>query len=48
MGGSRYVIGLNHAGPMPIYTSRGVGVFRPPVRLNCPSEVTLLTLVEQG
>ena len=45
VGGRRYVIGLNHAEGMPIYTARGVGVFRPPVRLNCPPEVTLLTLV---
>jgi predicted MPP superfamily phosphohydrolase len=47
-GGRRYVMGLNHAGPMAIYTSRGVGVFRPPVRLNCPPEVTLATLVARG
>lgn len=44
-GGRRYVIGLNHAGSMPIYTARGVGVYRPPVRLNCPPEVTLITLI---
>jgi predicted MPP superfamily phosphohydrolase len=43
--GKRYVIGLNHAAGMPIYTSRGVGVYRPPVRFNCPPEVTLITLV---
>ena len=30
---------------MPIYTSRGVGVYRPPARFNCPPEVTLITLV---
>lgn len=44
-GGRRYVVGLNHAAGMPIYTSRGVGVYRPPIRLNCPPEVTLITLV---
>ena len=44
-GGRRHVIGLTHAAGMPIYTSRGVGVYRPPVRLNCPPEVTLITLI---
>jgi predicted MPP superfamily phosphohydrolase len=42
--GKRYVMGLNHTGPMAIYTARGVGVYRPPLRFNCPPEVTLLTL----
>ena len=45
VGGRRHVIGFNNAEGMPVYTSRGVGVFRPPVRLNCPPEVTLVTLV---
>ena len=44
-GGQRFVMGLNHANGMPIYTSRGVGVFLPPLRYNCPPEVTLVTLV---
>jgi predicted MPP superfamily phosphohydrolase len=44
-GGRRYVMGLNFVGGMPVYTSRGVGVFLPPFRLNCPPEVTLITLV---
>ena len=43
-GGRRYVKGLNLAGEMPVYTSRGVGMYRPPVRFRCPPEVTLLTL----
>jgi predicted MPP superfamily phosphohydrolase len=30
---------------MQIYTSRGVGVFRPAMRFNCPPEVTIITLV---
>ena len=47
-GGRRYVIGLNEAAGMSVYTSRGVGVYRPPVRLNCPPEVTLITLVARG
>ena len=46
--GKRYVMGLNHAGPMAIYTARGVGVYRPPLRFNCPPEVTLLTLIGAG
>jgi predicted MPP superfamily phosphohydrolase len=42
--GKRYVIGMDTADGMPVYTSRGVGVYRPPVRFNCPPEVTLITL----
>ena len=42
--GKRHVIGMNSADGMPIYTSRGVGVYRPPARFNCPPEVTLITL----
>ncbi|HET7095465.1 MAG TPA: hypothetical protein VFI22_18380, partial [Thermomicrobiales bacterium] len=45
IGGRRYVAGLQRAGKMPIYTSRGLGTYRPPLRFNCPPEVTLLTLV---
>jgi predicted MPP superfamily phosphohydrolase len=44
-GGSRFVEGLNFAAGMPIYTTRGVGVYRPPLRFRCPPEVTLVTLV---
>ncbi len=44
-GGMRFVKGLNLAAGMPIYTTRGVGVYRPPVRFRCPPEVTLVTLV---
>ena len=44
-GGRRYVAGMNDAAGMPIYTSRGVGVFRPPIRFRCPPEVTLIALV---
>ena len=43
-GGRRYVSGLNQAAGMPVYTTRGVGVYLPPMRLNCPPEVTLVTL----
>lgn len=44
-GGRRFVAGLNFAAGMPVYTTRGVGVYRPPVRFRCPPEVTLVTLV---
>lgn len=44
-GGQRYVMGLNQVSGMPVYTTRGVGVFLPPIRINCPPEVTLITLV---
>jgi uncharacterized protein len=43
--GKKYVIGRNDASGMPIYTTRGVGVYRPPARYDCPPEVTLITLV---
>jgi predicted MPP superfamily phosphohydrolase len=43
-GGRRFVAGLNQADGMPVYTSRGVGVYRPPVRLRCAPEVTLVTV----
>jgi predicted MPP superfamily phosphohydrolase len=45
LGGARYVMGLNDANGMPVYTTRGVGVYLPPLRFNCPPEVTLVTLV---
>ena len=32
------------AAGMPVYTSRGVGVFRPPLRFHCSPEVTLVEL----
>jgi len=44
--GKRFVSGLAHAGSMAIYTARGVGVYRPPLRFNCPPEVTLITLAD--
>ncbi len=42
--GRRYVRGLHLAAPWPIYTSRGLGAVPPYWRLNCPPEVTVLTL----
>ena len=43
-GGRRYVAGMHSVDGMRVYTSRGVGVYRPPVRFRCPPEVTLFTL----
>jgi predicted MPP superfamily phosphohydrolase len=43
-GGRRFIVGVNDAGGMPVYTGRGIGVYRPPVRLRCPPELTVVTL----
>ncbi|MCR9143137.1 MAG: metallophosphoesterase [bacterium] len=40
-----YVAGLKRHGRMWIYVNRGTGYWGPPLRLNAPSEITLLTLV---
>jgi len=40
----KYHTGLNRVGRLQVYTSRGIGVINPPVRLNCPPEVSLITL----
>jgi len=43
--GRKYPIGLQRAGPSTlVYTNVGVGTIAPPLRLNCPPEVTHLTL----
>jgi hypothetical protein len=42
--GQKYPAGLYQVGQLALYTNRGIGVIAPPVRLNCPPEVTLLTL----
>ena len=42
--GEKYHTGLNRVGNLQVYTSRGLGVINPPVRLNCKPEVTLITL----
>jgi uncharacterized protein len=44
--GKRHVIGLTDADGMSVYTARGVGVYRPPMRFNCPPEVTIITLTD--
>lgn len=46
--GKRYVMGLNDAAGMAVYTARGVGVYRPPLRFNCPPEVTVIELASPG
>jgi hypothetical protein len=43
-GGKRFPSGRFRCGEMTLYVSRGVGLLPPMIRLNCPPEVTLLTL----
>lgn len=40
----KYVAGLYQVGPLTVYTNRGLGTIGVPVRLNCPPEITLLTM----
>jgi uncharacterized protein len=40
----KYPLGLNRVGALQVYTNRGLGVINPPVRFNCPPEVTFVTL----
>ncbi len=42
--GKKYVQGTYHVGPLTLYTNAGLGTVGVPVRLNCPPEITLLTL----
>jgi predicted MPP superfamily phosphohydrolase len=42
--GKRYVLGRFDVQGMPLYVSPGIGMYRPPVRFNCPPEVTIITL----
>lgn len=43
--GRKYPRGLYQLGALQLYTNRGLGMVSPPVRFNCPPEITLLTLV---
>jgi predicted MPP superfamily phosphohydrolase len=43
--GRKYDQGLHKVDNMWIYTSRGIGVVYPPIRFNCPPEVTEITLI---
>ena len=40
----KYAWGLRTVGPLTLYTNIGIGTVGLPVRLNCPPEITLLTL----
>ena len=40
----KYVWGTYHVGPLMLHTSAGLGTVGVPMRLNCPPEITLLTL----
>jgi len=40
----KYIWGLYKIGPLTLYTNPGLGTVAVPVRLNCPPEITLLTL----
>ena len=46
-GGRKYVEGLFRFGNTQLYVNRGIGTTEVPFRLNCPPEITILTL-EQG
>jgi uncharacterized protein len=40
----KYVLGTYQVGPLPLYTNAGIGTVEIPARLNCPPEITLITL----
>ncbi len=40
----KYILGTYQVGPLPLYTTAGLGTIGIPARLNCPPEVTLLTM----
>lgn len=40
----KYPWGLRRIGPLTLYTNIGLGTIRIPARLNCPPEITLITL----
>ncbi len=42
--GRRYPFGLYRLPPLTLYTNPGIGTIRVPARLNCPPEITLLSL----
>lgn len=43
--GQRFISGRFQFGDMTLFVSNGIGMYRPPVRFNCPPEVILFTLV---
>ncbi len=44
----KYIWGLYQIGGLTLYTNPGLGTVRVPVRMNCPPEITLLTLRRSG
>ncbi len=46
--GRKYPEGLRKVGQMWLYTNRGIGVVFPPLRVNCPPEVTLFELAPEA
>ncbi len=46
--GEKYVSGLYKIGRLTLYTNPGLGTVGIPVRLNCPPEITLITLRSSG
>lgn len=44
--GRQFVEGRFQVGDMELYVSRGIGMYRPPVRFNCPPELTVIRLID--
>ncbi len=44
--GKQYPMGRYVVGDMEMYVSSGLGVYRPPVRFNCPPELTIVRLID--
>ena len=42
--GEKYPMGWYRIGNLQLYTTRGIGMVSPPLRMNCPPEVTEITL----
>ena len=42
--GRKYPRGLHRVGNLVLYTNIGIGTIRAPIRINCPPEITLITL----
>jgi uncharacterized protein len=40
----KYIAGLYQLGRLTLYTNRGIGTVGLPIRMNCPPEITLLTM----
>ena len=46
--GRRFPWGLRRDGETLVYTSRGVGMVPPRIRINCPPEITIIEVVSSG